>query len=135
MMALLTTLLVSGQALAGDDARGPVARTLKAWVQATDDQDAEAVRGLFHPDAVQVVQMGDKAMTLPTPAYVSMIEEGKIGGGKTRLEIHEISVRSPHAVAHLTRTSDAMVMEDAVVLQHTPDGWRITGATISATTR
>ncbi|MBX2796920.1 MAG: nuclear transport factor 2 family protein [Myxococcales bacterium] len=135
MMALIATILVGGTALANDDARGPVARTLKAWVQATDAQDVPAVRAAFHPDAVQVVQMGDKAMTLTTPAYVSMIEEGKIGGGKTRLQIHEITVRAPHATAHITRSSDAMVMEDALVLQHTEDGWRITGATIRATAR
>lgn len=134
-LAMFAMWLGGTVAEAGRPERRAVAEALRAWVTATDVRNADAVEAFFLPDAVQRVRMGDQDLALTTEAYVGMLRAGKIGGGTTRLEIHEIAVRDGLATAVTTRTSDAMVMHDALILEHTSAGWRVASASIHAVAR
>ena len=131
----LLPLLIAGTALAADDPRAAVAATLAAWTEATDAKDADAVARVFHPQATQFVRLGGKEMTLATDAYLGMIRAGKIGGDTTTLTIHEVSIRPPLATALITRSSAAMIANDAVTLALHEGQWHITSASIDATLR
>lgn len=132
---VFTMLLAGTVAEANRSDRNEVKGTIQAWVEATDAQNADRVAEVFLPDAVQRVRLGDKEMSLTTEAYVGMIRAGKVGGTRTSLVIHDIEVADGLATALTTRTSDAMVMRDALVLERTDTGWRVASASVRATPR
>lgn len=135
MMPILSVLLIGTVAEAGRGDRRDVETTLRAWVDATDARDADAVARVFMPDAVQRVRVGAKEMALTTQVYVSMIRDGKIGGGSTTLAIHDVEVTDALATALTTRTSGEIVMHDALILERTTEGWRVASASVHATPR
>ncbi|MEN0065223.1 MAG: nuclear transport factor 2 family protein [Myxococcota bacterium] len=132
MYIFLMSLMSVGTSWAGRGDKAAVTETLELWTQATDARDADAVAALFRPDAVQAITMGDKAMSLPTDVYVQMIRDGKVGGDDTELDVHAVSVHGALATALTTRTTKALTMHTAVVLERDGDRWLVVSATVKA---
>lgn len=134
MNVLAMTWVLGGVAMAGKPEKA-VIEAIEAWTVASDRQDADAVAALFRPDAVQTVTIGPKAMSLPTETYVQMIRDGKLGGGETSLDVHEVSVQGALATALTTRETAKMTMQTALVLEQVDGDWQISSARVMATPR
>ncbi|MEL6343297.1 MAG: nuclear transport factor 2 family protein [Myxococcota bacterium] len=110
-----------------------VTAPLQAWATATEAGDADALGAVFHPDALQIVRIGDKTMTLALPAYQQMMRSGKVGGQAVSLSVNSVSVSGDVASVTATRQTPGMTFYDAVSLTRSDDdGWRIAGVAVAA---
>jgi ketosteroid isomerase-like protein len=127
----LFALLLPAHALAAD-AAVDVAAALQSFTDAVAAGDAAAARAWLHPDSVQVVMTGSGPMTLGTDAYLSLIEQGKVGGQPIALSLGEVQVNGAVAAVTATRRSGALQLQDAVTLCRDEVGWKIVGMAVQA---
>lgn len=102
------------------------------FVQGAATRDVERVRRALDPGAQQFVVTPDTRMTLDTDSYLGLIEQGRVGGAETALEVHDLSVRGEVATATMTRSTAAMRFDDAVSLQKVGDDWKIVAIAVHA---
>lgn len=109
-----------------------VEATLTDFSTAVAKGDVAAVEKLLHPSSVQVVDMSGTQMVLDTSAYLGAIKAGKVGGSPISLIVSDIHIQGSVATASTQRDLGTMVLNDAVTLVHSPDGWQIVSMAVQA---
>lgn len=115
------------------DALAAVLTAVTTFAQAATTHDVAALQTCLAPSAVQHVRMGEAWTPLPTPAYLQLLREKKIGGEPVNLEVHEVSWMEEVATVHMTRLTPSTAFDDVLTLAHSAEGWTIVGATVVVT--
>ena len=102
--------------------------TAEAFVKVVDENDAEALKGLLHPDMIQYAQLGEQLIPFKASDFIQMVADKKLGG---------IPRKVTHLSARVVRGSTALVVTNAVSSEYdfmyqlsmakTADGWVIVG--------
>ncbi len=125
---LLSTALAAGPLPAAVPA---IESTLTAFTEGVAARDVAQVRATLHADARQFVRIGGKLEVIETPAYLSLLEAGTIGGTPTVRTLHGIDVSDGQALVRQTRTAGELTFHDAVTLVQNSDQWSIVAMAVT----
>lgn len=115
------------------DPLSAIVAVVLSFSHAATTRDVAALERTLAPTAVQHVRVGDSWSALPTPAYLSMMREGKIGGEVVTVEVHEVSRAGGVAQVHATRSTASYRFEDHLTLTATGSQWQIVSVAVVAT--
>lgn len=98
------------------------------FVEVVDKNDAEALRGLLHPDMIQYTYLGDKLIPFKGADFAQLVADKKLGG---------VPRKVTHKSAKIIRDNTALVVLNAVSseydfmyqlsLARVADQWTIVG--------
>lgn len=98
------------------------------FVKLVDENDAEALKLILHPQMIQYTQLGDKLIPFKGADFIEMVAAKKLGG---------VPRKVTHLSAQVIRGKTALVITNAVSSEYdfmyqlsmvnTPDGWMIVG--------
>ena len=80
-------------------------KTAKEFVKVVDDNNAEALEKMLHPQLVQYVQLGEDLIPFKAADFIQMVADKKIGGTP-----REVAFKS----SHIVRGKTASVVVNAV---------------------
>ncbi len=115
------------------DAFAAIFAVVTAFSQASTTRDVAAIEGCLAASAVQHVRFGDEWSAMPTPTYLELMRDGKIGGEPVALEVHDVAVLDHVATVHATRITPSLRFDDVLTITESGSGWQIVGAAIVVT--
>lgn len=59
---------------------GELRKTAKEFIQVVDDNDAEALQKLLHPQLIQYTQLGEQLIPFKATDFIQMVADKKVGG-------------------------------------------------------
>jgi hypothetical protein len=104
-----------------------------SFSQSATTRDTKALDAALTADAVQHVKFGESWSALPTPTYLQLMREKKIGGEPVQLTVHEVEVHGLVATVRSVRTTPTFRFDDVLTLTHNGSSWKISGAAIVVT--
>ena len=75
----------------GPDSVADMRMAAEQFVKVVDEQSAEPLTSLLHPDLVHYVQLGDQLLTFGAADYIKMVADKKVGGKPRKMNILSIS--------------------------------------------
>jgi len=127
-IAFLAAVLTSAPAVSAPPAAPApaVEEVVRSFAAAGDARDLTALQTLLHPGFRVVADMGPGAVsTLDRATYLSLLEQGKIGGGARAVELSEIQVDRNIATVRATLTRTDAVFHTTWTLAQTEQRWQI----------
>ncbi len=80
-------------------------KTAREFVKVVDDNNAEALEKMLHPQLIQYVQLGEKLISFKAADFIQMVADKKIGGTP-----REVTFKS----SNIVRGKTASVVVNAV---------------------
>jgi len=106
-----------------------IAKALTAYVSAADDQNTEILQEILHPEYRALANRifeSDKLQVLSKELYLSLINDGTIGGDKRKIEIIETEVIGHNAFVRATLTGHDHIFNTFILLAQSANGdWKI----------
>ena len=106
-----------------------IAQVLTTYVSAADDQNTEVLQGILHPEYRALANRifeSDKLQVLSKALYLSLINDGTIGGDKRKVEINETEVIGHNAFVRATFTGHDHIFNTFILLAQNSNGdWKI----------
>lgn len=110
-----------------------IEKTIQAFAQGADQQDADQVSSALHPQAQQYFTNEQGLNVLPTPKYVELLREKKIGGNPREVKIHQIDVTGDIASAKVRFSGEKASFENYMTLMKFGEDWKILSNVLSVT--
>ena len=104
-----------------------VKQVITTFIEATDQQDADAMGATLHDKAMHYVLFGPNLLTFTKSEYESRLRDKKLGGLPRKIMFEEfLFSQSNVATVKLMATSEELVFHYQFTLLKSTDGWTIT---------
>ncbi|MEM6398378.1 MAG: nuclear transport factor 2 family protein [Bacteroidota bacterium] len=75
-----------------DDPLAGATQTAEAFVKLVDDNNAEELAKILHPDMMQYARLGEKIMPFKAADFVQMVAEKKLGGTPRSISLASVQL-------------------------------------------
>lgn len=127
MLFLFFTVFGSLSMSAEDPLAGAV-ETATAFIQLVDDNEAEALTKILHPEMIQFAKIGGKLHPFKAADFIQMVADKKLGGKTREITIHTVQlVRDGTVNIVLQAVSEEYDFMYQIALAKASDQWQVVG--------
>ena len=118
--------LLSMQPVVNEDPISGALETAMNFISLVDDNQAEALQEILHPQMIQFAKVGDKLMPFSGTDFVQLVKDKKLGGHPRSTELKSIQmIREGMVDVQLQAVSDEHDFWYQISLAQEGDQWLI----------
>ena len=102
-----------------------ITQVIHHYAEATASRDTKIIKQTFHDDFRVIALTAEGPRVLDKTTYLRLLEDGKIGGVKRKLEVKHIEIQDKTAHAKISLSSDTVIFNDQLQFIQAPQGWQI----------